>query len=82
MLALHAETSGQRLLNWERTLRQPGRYPLAGALQFLDYDRRETTADGGHAESVEVKRSLGEPLGVYLLYTSGWFQARSMHVYS
>ena len=75
VLALRTEITGQRLLNWDRTIRQPGRYPLAtarlgGSAKAVLYERRKTTAEG-HVETARADRSLAEPLGVFMLYTEG-----------
>jgi hypothetical protein len=60
VLALRTVASGKRLLNWDRTVRQPGRYALSSGLPlYVDYDRQATASDG-HMEVVEAQRSLGK----------------------
>jgi hypothetical protein len=64
VLALRTVASGQRLLNWDRTVRQPGRYMLSSGLPlYVDYDRQATASDG-HLEIVEAERSLGKKINL------------------
>jgi hypothetical protein len=75
-LALRTATSRQRLLSWDRIIRQPGRYAVFNARRgasgegaiVVSYEREDLYPDS-HKEVARIEGNLAEPLELYLLYT-------------
>jgi hypothetical protein len=75
-LALRTANTRQRLLSWDRIIRQPGNYTIfnlrrgasSEGSHAVGYARGDISPDS-HTEFVQISGNLAEPLEVHLLYT-------------